>query len=159
MIYSYDVEWNTRECNIVIVWDETWGNSTIYSYNSMIYSYDVEWNTRGCKYSSDIGWMSNLFNLLHFSMSKYNNVKDQQVSLTLILWPSRFFTLNNFISTMSVCIDNQSFTNNKMEGLIRWDTGRYRTVRTVHTTVLCRTVQTTGTLECTGTALSLSLSL
>jgi len=26
----------------VIVWDETWGNSTIYSYNSMIYSYDVE---------------------------------------------------------------------------------------------------------------------
>jgi len=127
--------------------------------NSMIYSYDVEWNTRGCKYSSDIGWMSNLFNLLHFSMSKYNNVKDQQVSLTLILWPSRFFTLNNFISTMSVCIDNQSFTNNKMEGLIRWDTGRYRTVRTVHTTVLCRTVQTTGTLECTYWYCSLSLSL
>jgi len=31
----------------VIVWDETWGNSTIYSYNSMIYIV-MMWNeTRG----------------------------------------------------------------------------------------------------------------
>jgi hypothetical protein len=26
----------------VIACDETWGNSTIYNYNSMIYSYDTE---------------------------------------------------------------------------------------------------------------------
>ena len=41
ILYSNDDEWITRVCNIMIVWDETCGNSIIYSN-------DEEWNTREC---------------------------------------------------------------------------------------------------------------
>jgi hypothetical protein len=40
--------WNTRECNVMIVWKAIWGHSVIYEYDKDDCSYHMEWNTREC---------------------------------------------------------------------------------------------------------------
>jgi hypothetical protein len=98
-----------HEYNIVIVWDETWGNSRIYSYNSMLYSYDVEWDMREC--NTVIVWDETWGNSMIYSYDvEWNTRECNIVAILDESWGfSMMYSYDNIIFSKESVVTNMSF--------------------------------------------------